>query len=77
MTYQKAIPARKNGVGELASNLYENLKVTSRAFGELIMALVSVSRDYVSDWVTRGGLTSVVVLIIALFFIAMVIAQQT
>lgn len=77
MAYQRKNTARKDNISELASYLYENLKATSRAFGELFAALISTSRDYVSEWVMRGGLTSVVVLIIALFFIAVVIAQQT
>ncbi|NPV89463.1 MAG: hypothetical protein HPY50_01650 [Firmicutes bacterium] len=54
---------------ELAEVFLDSLKTTAKSFGELFVASLYSIKDVMTEWADRGGLTTLVVVLTALFFI--------
>ena len=56
-------------LNDLATAFYDNFKVTAKSFGELFIAAANSTKDVVVEWFAGGGFTSLIVVLLSLFFI--------
>lgn len=54
---------------ELADVFLDSMKTTAKSFGELFVASLYSIKDVVVEWAERGGITTMMVIMTALFFI--------
>lgn len=63
-------------LNDLAVSFLDSLKVTSKALRDFFLASVDTLKNYLAEWINRGGVSSVITILVALFFIVWVLVQM-